>query len=124
MRLSDSEWTVMNALWDRSPAKARVLLERVAETGWAYSTVKTILARLVDKGAVEMGKQGNTSVYEPLVSRDSARRSAVHSLLDKAFDGTFGSLLQHFVTEERLSRRDREKLAAMLVELDKGDRSR
>ncbi len=119
MKLNDSEWTVMNALWDRSPANGRQILEQVGDqTGWAYSTVKTILARLVEKGAIGMGKRANTSLYHPLVSRDSARHSALRSLLDKAFDGTFGSLLQHVVSREKLSKRDWKKLATMLVQLD------
>jgi BlaI family transcriptional regulator, penicillinase repressor len=121
MRLSDAEWTVMNAVWQRSPASARDVLERVgAQTGWAYTTVKTMLERLAEKEALRARKQGNTSLYEPLVTREQARRSALRSLLDRAFDGALGSLLQHLVAEERLSRRDREKLARLLHELDRG----
>jgi BlaI family penicillinase repressor len=121
MRLSDAEWTVMNAVWQRSPASARDVLGRVgAQTGWAYTTVKTMLERLAEKGALRARKQGNTSLYEPLVTREQARRSALRSLLDRAFDGALGSLLQHLVAEERLSRRDREKLARLLHELDRG----
>ena len=52
MRLNDSEWKVMQALWGRHPATARDVLEQVErETAWAYTTVKTLLARLVEKGA-------------------------------------------------------------------------
>lgn len=115
MKLSDAEWTVINVVWERSPASARDVLEQTeAATGWAYTTVKTLLSRLVDKGALRMRKRANTSFYEPLVSRKDARRSAVRSLLDRAFDGTFGSLLQHLVSDEKLSKKDRERLATML----------
>ncbi len=118
MKLSDTEWTVMNEVWRRSPVSARDVLEAVeGETEWAYTTVKTILSRLVDKGALHVRKRANTSLFQPRISREKARRSAVKSLLEKAFDGTFGSLVQHMMTEERLSARDRKKLAAMLAEL-------
>ena len=118
MKLSDTEWTVMNEVWRRSPVSARDVLEAVeSETEWAYTTVKTILSRLVDKGALHVRKRANTSLFQPRISREKARRSAVKSLLEKAFDGTFGSLVQHMMTEERLSARDRKKLAAMLDEL-------
>jgi BlaI family transcriptional regulator, penicillinase repressor len=90
-----------------------------AETGWAYTTAKTVLDRLVEKGVLRVDKRGNTSYYEPLVSCREARHSAVRALLDRAFDGTVGSLLHHLVSEERLSRRDREQLAAMLDQLDR-----
>jgi predicted transcriptional regulator len=123
MKLNDSEWTVMQAVWESSPASARTVLERVhAETDWAYTTVKTILARLVEKGALHEEKQGKTSVYEPLVTRETARKAAVRSLLDKAFDGTFGSLVQHMVASEKLGKKEREKLARMLAEIDRKER--
>lgn len=120
MKLSNSEWTVMNIVWESSSVSARDVLERVGtETGWAYTTVKTILDRLVEKGALRVRKRANTSLYEPLITRRKARRFALHSLLDKAFDGAFGSLLQHLVAEEKLSKKDRTILAAMLDELDR-----
>ncbi len=119
MRLNDSEWKVMQALWDRHPATARDVLEQVeAETAWAYTTVKTLLARLVDKGAVTAGKRGNTSVYDPLLSRSDARYSAVGSRLDKAFGGGVRPLLSFLATDDQLSDREREKLRVLLAELD------
>ncbi len=118
MKLSDTEWTVMNQVWRRSPVSARDVLEAVeSETEWAYTTVKTILSRLVDKGALHVRKRANTSLFQPRISREKARRSAVKSLLEKACDGTFDALVLHMMTEERLSAQDRKKLAAMLAEL-------
>jgi len=123
LKLSDAEWTVMQAVWTGQPASARDVLDRVGtNTGWAYTTVKTLLSRLVDKGAVSMRMQGNVSLYESLISRRQARVAALRSLVDKAFDGTFGSLLHHLVTEERLSKKDRAALARMLDELDQRER--
>jgi BlaI family penicillinase repressor len=109
----------MRAVWEDFPASVRDVLERVeGETGWAYTTVKTILERLVEKGALGMRKRANTGLFQPLLSREQARQSAVQDLLDKAFDGTFGSLVRHFVTTEKLSRREREKLSRILSELE------
>jgi BlaI family penicillinase repressor len=119
MRLSDAEWTVMRAVWNRAPASARDVLDEVGEeTGWAYTTVKTLLSRLVEKGALSEGRQANVNIYEPRVTRDEARGSALRSLLDRAFDGTFGSLFQHLIKEERLSARDVRALERMLHEID------
>jgi BlaI family transcriptional regulator, penicillinase repressor len=118
-RLSDAEWTVMQAVWNRAPASARDVLDDVGEqTGWAYTTVKTLLTRLVEKGALSEGRQANVNIYEPRITRDEARGSALRSLLDRAFDGTFGSLFQHLIKEERLSARDVQTLERMLQEVD------
>jgi BlaI family transcriptional regulator, penicillinase repressor len=115
MTLSEAEWKVMEALWERSPASVREMKERLAaETGWAYTTVKTILERLAAKGAVRRRQRDRAGWFEPLVTRRQARTSAVRSLLDRAFDGAFGSLLQHLVAEERLTPKDRKKLQEFL----------
>jgi predicted transcriptional regulator len=122
MRLNDSEWTVMTAIWSEvagasadDGVTARDIHGRLEEaTGWAYTTLKTLLARLVEKGALAERKVGNQSVFVPRISRDEARTSALRSLVERAFDGTVGSLLLHMAGRERLSKRDREKLLALL----------
>ena len=119
-KLSDGEWSVMQALWQGAPATARDVQDRLAaDTGWAYTTVRTLLERLVEKGVVQASKEANTSWYEPRLTREQAQRTAVRSLVEKAFDGTVGSLLQHLIVEERLSKRDRDKLAALLEQHDR-----
>jgi len=122
MILSAAEWKLMRALWERGTATAREVHDDVAaEPGWAYTTVKTMLARLVDKGALRESKRGHVSVYAPLVSERRARRSALRGLLERAFDGTFGSLAQFLADDARLSDDDRAALARMLAEADEAD---
>lgn len=119
MKLSDSEWTVMRALWADAPATARDVLDRCVDaTGWAYTTVKTLLVRLVEKGAVTSERRGNTDWFRPAVTQRKARRTAFRSLLDRAFDGTVGGLLHHIVEDERLSAQDLEALRRTLRELE------
>lgn len=118
MKLSDSEWIVMGALWAHAPATAREVLERTeAETDWAYTTVKTLLTRLQDKGAVTSERRGKTDWFRPVISRDKATKTAVKAFVDRAFDGAVGGLLHHLAHEEKLSKRDREILRKTLREL-------
>jgi predicted transcriptional regulator len=110
----------MEALWERSPATVRDVMDRLgARTGWAYTTVKTTLERMAAKGAVRRRPRDRVGWFEPLVSRRTARRSAVRSLLDRAFDGAFGSLLHHLVSEEKISPGDRRRLMELLEEDDR-----
>lgn len=116
-KLTEAEWTVMQAVWNRSPASARDVLEAVeGETEWAYTTVKTLLARLVEKGVLTERRRGNASWYEPRVTRDEARVTALRGLLERAFGGSLGALVQHMASEEKLTRKEREKLARLLSE--------
>lgn len=118
MRLSDAEWTVMNALWQHAPATARdVQMAVQSRSNWAYTTVKTLLARLVDKNAVGVKMRGNASVYSPLVTRAAARKLAVHDLLDRAFDGAFGPLLHFLADDSALTDKDRKELTELLSKI-------
>jgi BlaI family penicillinase repressor len=117
MKLTESEWQIMNALWKHHPATARELIEYLPEgIQWAYTTVKTLLTRLDAKGAVSERKRGNTSVYEPLVSREKARRSALSSFLDRAFDGAVEPLMHFLVEDQKLSEKQRQELIHILQE--------
>ena len=113
--LSDAEWKVIRALWKRHPASARDVLEALhGETGWAYTTVKTLLARLVAKGAATVRLRANTSLYEPQITEAEARRTEVRLIIDRAFGGASVPLLRFVLTEEKLSAKDRAELRAML----------
>ena len=119
MRLTRSEWQIMNALWEHHPATAREVEERLPETvSWAYTTIKTMLTRLAAKEAVSERKRGNTSVYEPVVSRDVARRSALATLIDHAFDGAVEPFLGFVDRERNLSAKQRRELLDVLSRED------
>ncbi|HPG41259.1 MAG TPA: BlaI/MecI/CopY family transcriptional regulator [bacterium] len=120
MKLSDAEWQIMNALWKKHPATARELMEQMpADNDWAYTTVKTMLTRLISKDAVSEHKRGNTSVYEPLVSQQKARSSALKSLFEKALDGALEPVMHYLVEERKLSEKERRKLIQILEAMDK-----
>ena len=119
MHITEAEWKAMNAVWERSPASARDVLESLEnETGWAYTTVKTVLNRLVEKGALTMRRRANTNLYTPLVTRLEARRGEVRALLDRAFDGAFSPLVHFLLDERELSDADAEALRRRLDDLE------
>ena len=117
MKLTEAEWRIMNVLWGRHPASARDVMESLAgEVDWAYTTVKTMLTRLVEKGVLEAEMRANTAYYTPLLERKDARRSALRGLLDTAFDGTFGTMMHFLVSNEELSEQEREELVKLFRE--------
>ena len=123
MKLTEAEWQIMNALWHKHPATAREIMDRLpAGVKWVYTTIKTLLTRLVEKQAVGEVKQGNTSVYEPMVSQRKARLSAFRSLLDQAFDGAVGPLVHFLAEEKQLSAKERKELRKLL-EREREDKS-
>jgi predicted transcriptional regulator len=109
----------MTCLWQASPASARDVLDRLGRgADWAYTTVKTMLTRLAEKGAVRetTDKGGNVALYQPLVTQRAARRDAVKSLVERAFGGALGAFVHHLVADEKLSPAERAKLRELLDE--------
>lgn len=119
--LSDAEWRIMRCLWQsEAPSTARDVLERLpaSRRRWAYTTVKTMLDRLAAKGAVAADRSGSTTAYRARVQEADARRRALKSLLDRAFDGAIASLLGFMGQEGQLTARDRRELEALLAPPD------
>ena len=86
---------------------------------WAYTTIKTMLTRLVAKKVISERKRGNTSVYDPLISKNKARGSALRYLLHQAFDGSVEPLVHSLVDDQKLSKKEREKLIRIIMEEDR-----
>lgn len=117
MKLTDAEWLIMKVVWERSPfqTSARDVHEQVEPTTqWAYTTVKTMMNRLVEKGVLSSRLRANTTLYTAKLSCSRARRAAVTGLVEKAFDGAFSPLLHFLVADERLSEQEKRELASLL----------
>ena len=120
MKLSDAEWQIMNALWQKNPSTAREIIDELPnDVQWAYTTVKTMLTRLVSKKAVHEEKRGNLAFYTPLVSQWKARRGAIRSMIDKVFGGTVEPIMHYLVDEEKLTSSQRRELIKLLEEMDR-----
>ena len=120
MKLTQAEWQIMKVLWKKHPATARDVMARLPKgVSWAYTTIKTMLARLVEKKVVSEYKSSNTSIYEPLLSQRKARLIAFRSMLDQAFDGATDPLLHFMLEEKQLSAKQKRELAKILNEKTK-----
>jgi BlaI family penicillinase repressor len=123
MKLSEAEWQVMKALWRCQPTTVRDLIEHLPPgVEWAYTTVKTMLTRLEAKGAVSEHKSKNVSVYEALVSPQTARGSAWSHFLNQAFDGAMEPLLHFLVRERKLTKKQRRQLTRLLEEEERREK--
>lgn len=111
-KLSDMEWEIMKPLWDNGPMAARDIYAEVpAENKWAYKTVKTMLARLVKKGALTYDQIGNSYLYRPVFTRDEMTSDAVGSFIGRVFDGALTPFMAHFaqhISPDELKRLKKE----------------
>jgi len=111
----------MEALWRRSPLSAEDIFAEVGEAqGWALPTLKTLLARLVEKDALATEKDGRRFLYRPLVARDDYVASESQGLLNRLFDGRLAPLVSHFSERQALSADDIADLKALIGKLEDG----
>jgi predicted transcriptional regulator len=119
MQISDAESIVMEVLWQRSPRCAdEVVAELAREQDWQEPTVKTLLNRLLTKGAIRAEKDGRRYLYAPVLKREDWVHSQSRSLLDRLFDGRVAPLVAHFSEKGRLSKKDIAELKRLVGELD------
>ncbi len=118
--LSDAEWKIMNAVWaGPGEISARDVLEALAgETEWAYTTLKTLMDRLVEKDVLVVEVRRNVSWYRARLPKRRAVAGAANDLLRRAFGGQIAPLVHHLVQSRRLSARDRAELRRLLDEAD------
>lgn len=119
IRISEAEAVVMEALWESHPLSAEDVVARLGgRNGWAEATVKTLLNRLLNKGAISATKEGRRYLYAPQVAREAWLLEESSSLLERLFDGRVAPLVAHFSQHRKLSRDDVAELRRLLEELD------
>ena len=119
--ISEAESEVMKALWAAGEATAEDLIAAVAgPQGWAEATVRTLINRLLTKGALSAEREGRRYRYRPVLTRAQWLDEQSTSVLDRLFGGRVAPLVAHFGEQGRLSRRDIEELRKLIEDFDDG----
>ena len=116
-RLPDGELEVMQALWSlEAPVPRAALEEAMAKVRpLAQTTLLTLLSRLAEKGFVGIEKQGRSSVYTPLVSREDYQAKQSRRFVDQMFGGSM-SAFASALTASGIPKEDLEELRRLLEE--------
>lgn len=116
--ISEAEWTVMEALWEHAPQTASEVAKSIRPgTGWAVNTVRTMLARLVEKGAVVAGEnEAGVREFSPAFGREAMVRAESESFLKRVFQGAAQPLLVHFASRSNLTGDEIRQLKQLLDE--------
>ena len=114
-KISPAGWEVLNLLWDKAPATAAEIFEALPKgREWHVKTVNTFLARLVDKGVLQVRREGRSNVYVPRRTREQCVQAEGESFLNRVFRGAFGPMLLHFVENADLSAEEIRDLQRLL----------
>ena len=113
--ISDAEWDVMKVVWDHGPLTSGDVVKRLAdEKHWKPRTVKTLLSRLVQKGAVAVAEDEGRFTYTARVARELLARREAKSFLSRVFDGAVAPALVHLIQESELSQEQIRELKKVL----------
>jgi BlaI family transcriptional regulator, penicillinase repressor len=115
-RISDAEWDVMKIVWKRKePCSAQAVIDALKRTNaWSDATVKTLLNRLVKKGALTFEKEGKAYLYSPAATEAECRAAETETFLERVFDGSLSPLIAHFAKARGLQKKDLEDLEELL----------
>ncbi len=119
MRISGAESVVMEALWKRSPITSEDILAEVAEPqNWSEGTVRTLLNRLLNRGAVQAVREGRRYLYRPVLQRSDYVLAETTGLVDRLFGGRISPLVAQFSDHEKLSDEDISELKALIARIE------
>jgi BlaI family penicillinase repressor len=116
--ISAAEAAVMEVLWVRSPAGSEDIVAALSSHQWHESTIKTLLSRLLRKGAIRASKEGRRNLYSPQLSREAWLSEESAGLLDRLFGGRVAPFVAHFSRQRKLTRRDIDELKKLIGEFD------
>lgn len=115
VELTEAEWSVIKAVWETEPCTAPAIQERLAgATGWAYSTVRTIMDRMVAKGVLKAKKEGKLTIYHSAVTREQAQRGELFYALKHAFNGALTPMVQCLLDNHDLDAEELAKIEALI----------
>jgi predicted transcriptional regulator len=119
--ISEAEAQVMEVLWRKSPQGTDEIARALeGQQDWQLATIKTLLNRLLTKGAIRAEKDGRRYLYTPVLQRDAWLEDQSIGLLDRLFDGRLAPLVAHFSSHRKLKKADIEALRALLEAHDRG----
>jgi BlaI family transcriptional regulator, penicillinase repressor len=117
-RISEAEQVVMEVLWRESPLTAAEVADRIdSPRDWSVRTVKTLLSRLLSKGALFHEVEGRRYLYRPAIAREDFVERESRRLLDRMFGGRVTPLVAHLAERDSLTPQDVAEIEALLKEL-------
>jgi BlaI family penicillinase repressor len=115
VELTESEWSIIKAVWETEPCTAPAIQEKLFQpTGWHYSTVRTLMDRMVAKGVLKAKKEGKLTIYHSAVTRAQAQSGELFYALKHAFNGALTPMVQCLLESKDLKAEELAELEALI----------
>jgi len=113
--LTEAEWDIIQVVWEHEPCAAPTVQEELAaRKKWTYSTVKTLMDRMVTKGLLKTERIRNLMLYRSAIARQDAQRGELLKTVKRAFGGAFTPMMQFMVETDALSQKELDELESLI----------
>ena len=124
VELTEGEWAIMKAVWECQPCAAPTVQEALEQTrNWTYSTVRTLMDRMVAKGLLTPEKIRNLTLYRAAITSAQAQQGEVQYALKNAFDGALTPMVQCLLESRDLNGDELAELERLIREKRKNANS-
>lgn len=117
IKITDAEWEIMRVAWANESVTSReitAILENKKQ--WKAATIKTLIGRLVDKGALQTIKEGNKFIYSAAVTEEESMDVYTDDVLSRVCNKQSGHVISNMIAEATLSKVDIDMLKKLLEE--------
>jgi BlaI family penicillinase repressor len=113
--LTEGEWAILTTVWENEPCAAPSVQEELAgRKNWTYSTVKTMMDRMVSKGLLKKEQIRNLFLYRSAITKKQAQSGEVMRTVKRAFDGALTPMMQFLLDNDTLSQQQLSELEALI----------
>jgi len=122
-KISEAEWNIMKVLWDgceqneRGMTLGEIVQELAETTGWSNTTIRTLIIRLAEKGAVEIDKTTGVYKYTPKTSKSDCVKCEVESFVERVFDNSTYNLMASLVKSGKLTEKEKHDIIKILSDI-------
>lgn len=120
MKVTRSEWYVLECLWEKEPQTLMNIFNHLNETqSWAKSTCATMLKRMENKKLIRHDEEGRTKYFYANIKRDEVVQKETRNFLDRIYNGSVSMMMSALVARNELSDKDISELEQILQKLKK-----
>ena len=113
--LTEGEWAIIQVVWEKEPCTAPTIQEELeARKNWHYSTVKTLMDRMVTKGLLTAKRFRNLMLYRSAITRIQAQKGEIMRAVKRAFNGALTPMMQFMLDEHKLSQKQLAELESLI----------
>lgn len=122
VKLSDSEWFIMKALWNKPGLELKEITSNLEkDTGWNSGRIRTMLLRLIDKDAVYVDKATGVHKYFPAIEKESCLKEESRSFLKRIYSGSISEFVASFAKGGEISAKEQQEILEIIANINNGD---